>query len=133
MACFCFSVITFKCDNPIQMFITIFALWWLVFLSGFYGICFFPLFKTFFVRERESRPLAVSFLRHSCLCCPSTRYTLYFSPTPAHPALQSHRHCLLNYEVPSHSLTHSVTHIKLPPRCPLCLSPCPPNAISLQA
>lgn len=29
------------------------------------------------------------------------------------------------------SLTHSVTHINLPPRCPLCLSPRSPNAISL--
>lgn len=41
MACLCFSIIKFKCDNPMQMFITQFALWRRVSLSGFYGICIF--------------------------------------------------------------------------------------------
>lgn len=50
---------------------------------------------------------------------PALEITLYYSPTAAHPALQSSRHCLLNFEVPSHSLTHSVTPINLPPHCPL--------------
>lgn len=31
-----FSVVKYKCDNSIQMFITQFALWWWLFLSGFY-------------------------------------------------------------------------------------------------
>lgn len=93
---------------------------------------FFFLFHNFFgPKELFSSFLFFSFLWHSWLYCPGTWNTLYFSPTHAHPALQSNRHCLLNYEVPSHSLTHSVTHINLLPRCPLCLLPCSPNAISL--
>lgn len=50
---------------------------------------------------------------------PALGITLYYSPTAAHPALQSSRHCLLNFEVPSHSLTHSLPPINLPLRCPL--------------
>lgn len=71
------SVITFKCDNPIQTFITQFPLWWLVFLLGLYGIWFcFP-----FLNISEHRlVLKLCFFfspRHSCLCCPSTRKTLF--------------------------------------------------------
>lgn len=97
----CFSIITFKRDNPIQMFITQFALSPRVFLSGFNGICIF-LDRQGVVLKLFSLPTFLPVQSQA-----STRNTLYF--TPAHPALQSHRHCLLNYEVPSHSLTQSLT------------------------
>lgn len=71
----------------------------------FMGFVFFPILNFFGWKESSSR--AVFFLQHSSLCSPSIRNTLYFSPTPAHPALKSNRHCLLNYEVPSHSLSYS--------------------------
>lgn len=77
--------------------------------QDFMGFVLFSFFCNVF-GQRGSHSQAVFFFpRHSCLCSPSTRNILYFSPTPAHPALQSHRHCLLNYEVPSHSLTQSLT------------------------
>lgn len=78
----------------------------------FIGFVFFFLFHNFFgPKELFSSFLFFSFfsLWHSWLCCPGIWNTLYFSPTRAHPALQSNRHCLLNYEVPSHSLTQSLT------------------------
>ena len=44
MASLCFWIIKFKCDNPVQMFITQLVLW-RVFLSGFYRICIFPFYN----------------------------------------------------------------------------------------
>lgn len=56
VACQCFSVIKWKCDNPTQMFIAQLALWQWVFLSGFYWICiFFSFFTTFLDRKSCSR------------------------------------------------------------------------------
>lgn len=77
----------------------------------FIGFVFFFPFSQLFWTERVVLEFSFLFffLWHSWLCCPGTWNTLYFSPTRAHPALQSNRHCLLNYEVPSHSLTQSLT------------------------
>lgn len=75
----------------------------------FIGFVFFFSFFTTFLDRKSCSRVFFSFLWNSWLYCPGTWNTLYFSPTHAHPALQSNRHCLLNYEVPSHSLTQSLT------------------------
>lgn len=100
--------------------------------QAFMGFAFFHFYNIFGQRKRK---------RESFSSC------FFFSPTFLTVQSQHSKHSLFSSNCCSpstpikqalfielwgaKSLTHSVTHINLPPRCPLCLSPCSPNAISL--
>lgn len=131
MACLCFSIIKFKCDNPMQMFFYSLHCGGGCSYQGFYGfLCFFPFFFINIFGQRGSS---------SGVCF------FFLSNIPAHavPALETlvqSKSCSPSTPIKqalfielwgAKSLTHSVTHINLPPHCPPCLSPCSPNAISL--
>lgn len=120
------------------MFITQLVLCRWVFLSGFYEICLFSPFLEHFWTECCSwvfPELLLLFLLslslwHSWLCPSGTRKQPSFQSNSCSPSTPI-KQALFIELWGAKSVTHSVTHINLLPRCPLRLWPCSPNTISL--
>lgn len=92
------------------------------------------LFILFFCRESDSQavfPRQIPPRRLEIKKKNQNKTPLYFSARSPHLAVQSNTDCLLNLEVPSHSLTHINRPLCCPPRrvchLSLCLSLCKPD------